>query len=89
MKTSITLLALIAGLALPMSTAYAAEGAATGNGTSTPAGPAGDNAGPSKSGSMSSQSKDGMTKSPSMATGAGQNQPTATGGQPGGSPSKN
>ena len=33
---------------------FAAEGAATGNGTSTPAGPAGDSQGPTKSSGMSS-----------------------------------
>lgn len=41
---------------VPLAPSMAAEGAATGNGTSTPAGPAGDSSGPSKSGSMSSGS---------------------------------
>ena len=89
MKTSFIQLALVAGLALPISTAYAAEGAATGNATSTPAGPAADSSGPTKSGSMSSQSKGSMMKSPDTATGSGENKATATGGQAGGSSSKN
>ena len=65
--------------------AFAAEGAASGNGTSTPAGPAGDNQGPSKSSGASSTT----TSSGGASTGAGENKATATGGQSGGSPSKN
>ena len=48
--------------------AFAAEGAATGNATSTPAGPAGDNSGPTKSGTGTSSS---MTGNHSMSSGSG------------------
>ena len=41
---------------------FAAEGAATGNGTSTPAGPAGDSQGPTKSSGMSSGGSHHMKK---------------------------
>ena len=44
--------ATVAGAMVLATTAYAAEGAAIGNGTSTPAGLAGDNGGPSKSSSL-------------------------------------
>lgn len=85
--------ALVAGAVLVTMPAYAAEGAATGNGTSTPAGPAADHSGPTMgSGASAGTGTGGAAASATTGattSGTSENRPTATGGQPGGAANRN
>lgn len=61
-KSRIAIALAVTTMLVAVAPTYAAEGAATGNGTSTPAGPAADNQGPTKSGGASSMSSGNGSK---------------------------